>query len=199
MPQEPVIVVAGAPRCGSSLVMRMLYVGGVDVVANLGLQSFEDRRCQAVPIPSSFMALCPGKAIKVLDPHRCQLPRAFRYQLIWLSRTPHEQARSMVKFMRAIGLAVPVGRTDLDRLAASIARDAEKFRQLQPQLSVTRLDLHFEDVLAEPRQAATQIATFLGRPLDVVAMAAAVVRRSPVCFTGMLELDQLEARREVRA
>lgn len=187
-PDTSVIVVAGAPRCGSSLLMRMLYLGGVDVVADMGRQSFEDSRVQPGTLPSAFLDTCRGRALKVLDPHRNQLPRGFAYRLIWISRDVRQQAQAAIKFARWVGCGIPDDARTRAAFARSIAHDRELFRRRdQPHLHLTRLDLTFEGILADPVGTSLALAAWLDRPLDIAAMAAAVMARSPLCSPLMWE------------
>jgi|SRR6185295_9069033 len=199
MSAKTVIVVAGAPRCGSSLLMRMLHRGGLEVVAGLGHVSYEDDRARDIPLSAAFLRECQGKAVKVLDPHRHQLAREFDYDILWIHRDTTEQARSMVKFLRACGARIVNGRAAVRAIARSIPEDYLAFQRLRPHLAHRVLELSFERLITEPRQVAAGVDAFLGRDLDVGAMAASVVFRTPHCLPGMLEVDQLEADRAVES
>jgi hypothetical protein len=191
MSATTVIVVAGAPRCGSSLLMRMLHRGGLGVVAGLGHVSYEDDRAQDIPLSAAFLRECQGQAVKVLDPHRHQLAHEFDYDILWIHRDPIEQARSMVKFLRACGARIVNGRAAVRAIARSIPEDYLAFQRLRPHLTHRVFELSFERLLTEPRTVAPRVAAFLGRDLDVDAMAGSVLVRTPRCLPGMLELDQL--------
>jgi hypothetical protein len=180
------------------MVMRMLYVGGIDVVANLGRISFEDDRASSIPLAASFIKECQGKAVKVLDPHRHQLPSGFRYRLIWLHREPIEQARSTLKFMQVCGLGVPQNRETRHALAASFKVDYRAFLRVSAGLNMSWLRLWFEDILAFQVEAATRLQDFVGCHLNIPAMADAVQARGPHCLPGMLELQTVEASRAGR-
>jgi hypothetical protein len=175
----------------------MLHRGGLEVVANLGHVSYEDDRAQDIPLSAEFLRECQGKAVKVLDPHRHELAREFDYDILWIHRDPTEQARSMVKFLRACGGRIDNGRSVVRAIARSIPEDYLAFQRLRPHLAHRVLELSFERLLTEPRTVSARVAEFLGRDLDVGAMVAAVIYRTPRCLPGMLELDQLEADRAV--
>jgi len=191
----PIVVVAGAPRCGSTLLMRMLYMGGLEVVANLGRISFEDARAAAVPLSATFLRDCQGRAVKILDPHRHQLMEGFAYEVLWLHRDPDQQAQSQLKFLRDVGgMPVQADRRTRRAIARSIVEDYQAFQRLRAGLSCHRiLELHFERLLTAPNTCAVRIVEFLERPLDRLRMAEVVIPRPPTCLAGFLELSMTDA------
>lgn len=193
-----VTVVAGAPRSGSSLMMRMLYMGGLDVVANCGRTSFEDDHCTRVPLAAAFITTCEGKAVKVLDPHRHRLPHGFKYRVIWMKRDYDEQARSQLKFLSLVGgMAIPNKRQAEKKIAASIEFDHRlSMAMLVNEYRSSMLRVSFESLLINSEDEAARVAAFcLPDALDVAAMAAVVVPRPFACLPGLLEAATVDAQR----
>jgi hypothetical protein len=197
--KDIITIVAGIPRCGSSLVMRMLYMGGYDVVANLGRMSFEDSRAGQPPelAPALLDEAC-GRAVKVLDLHRFELPATHRYQFIVLRRDPIEQAKSQAKFLRLLA-GVDVNREHRQRLCAAIKVDQKRVEQLAARNGRT-LVVSFEQLLAKPEEQALEIARHVvwqrGLALGVKQMAACVVTRPATCLPGLLEAAMVDAQRQ---
>lgn len=177
---EPIIMVAGLGRCGSSLVMQMLSAGGVPCIG--GYPGFEDlaHHEQRAQDPHAWAASSAGKAVKVLDPQRAPPPPGYAYRTIILQRDPTQQADSMLKL-----IDYDRSRTMRRGMRASLSRDIPKMLQALP--SDHRCKLFFERILAEPTVAARAIAGHLRMELDVEAMARCVVPRGPRCLSGMLE------------
>lgn len=183
-PTDVVTVVTGLPRCGSSLLMRMLALGGVPIVGDP--LSGEDMRSADEPLSPEFIAECRGRAVKVLDPHVHRPPASFEYRFIWLTRDSIEQARSMRKFMQWIGLsaeALPKRRV----LTREIGVDTKRAIGVLGRLGPVLRSVSFESLILDPALSAERVAEFLGRSLNVAAMAAEVEPRSTRCLDVMLE------------
>lgn len=78
------------------------------------------------------------------------------------------------------------------RLIASFRRDYEAIDRWEAQ-QMGSMRIRFDDLIGKPLETATAISRFLGVKLDVDAMAAAIIKRSPDCYPGLLELEMLKA------
>jgi hypothetical protein len=65
---EIITVVAGIPRSGTSMMMRMLHAGGMPIFAG-NLLSYETDMVQKLPHRWQWLKACEGKVVKILDPH----------------------------------------------------------------------------------------------------------------------------------
>ena len=86
-----IIVVTGLPRSGTTLAMRMLYRGGVQVVGDK--VAFEDPIPAQGPIPKEFLLQCDNKAVKILDPLNNRPVMGLHYKFIYMMRDPKEMLR----------------------------------------------------------------------------------------------------------
>jgi hypothetical protein len=185
---EPVTLVCGFGRCGSSLMMQMLAAGGMPTTARF--PAFEDERAspqRAEHNDARWLTTCEGHAVKLLDPHRFDIPPGPGfYCVIWCSRDREEQARSQAKFLKMI-CGVPTTRRDVKALMKSYIDDKPAaFRSLAAARCGPILEVHFETMLARPHEVADVVAEHCShRPLDKIAMAAAVRPRSPRCAPGL--------------
>ena len=177
---EPVILVSGFGRCGSSLVMQMLSAGGVSAIGEY--PAFEDDRT-GIDRDPEWISQQHGKALKLLDPHYPEgrlVPG--RYRIIWLDRDHREQARSQAKFARML-MGLPMGRKEVRALARSYATDLPvALKILTGRGPVLRL--RFENILAGPADAARRIHEHVGVG-RVADMAGEVRGRSPECAPGL--------------
>lgn len=179
---EPTIVVAGLARSGLSLTMQMLDAGGVPCQG-------EFPAYEPFPLGDIPWDKCHGTAVKLVDSH-LHIPRPGRYWVIRLRRDTREQARSFNKWTSMLFGGRPIG---IAKLTNSFTRDyriIDEWALKQERLQI----FDFEEVLKEPRWAATLLCRFLDRPLNTQAMAAAVVNRQPECYPGLLELELIKAR-----
>lgn len=179
---DAITLVAGLGRCGTSLTMQMLAAGGAPVVGDY--PAYEDTRFGfdspwATPWKDSV-----GQVVKVLDPHRFELPTEWPLRTIWLDRNLKEQARSQAKILRLL-CGIPAGRNDVRQIAAALSDSTrEAIATLADRGPLMRL--HFEDILDNPIGAAALMASFARiAPADIEKMAAVVRLRSPRCQPGM--------------
>ena len=152
------IVVAGFGRCGSSMMMAMLAAAGLD------LHPCSSRAYESddVKTPRGWERIRgAAKALHPFFPPPDTSPGPFAF--IWLDRDPREQAKSAAKFLRVFGR--PMTRADRRKLERSFLNDRgpslRSLREDYPDGSRV-LVLSFEEVLANPRAAATQVAKFSG-------------------------------------
>lgn len=194
-----ITIVCGFPRCGSSLLMNMLHVGGMDVVAD-NYSSYEEERTLELPLRSDWIAECSGKAIKVLEPHQNKLPDSYPYQFIWLNRNPLEQAKSQMALLEAIGVqglinAAP--KAAVRTLADSIRRDQPKVLRLLRSYSNSQLiELSFETLVTRPEVVVARLSRLY--PFLIGSrMLTVVERRSPKCQGLRIEVQKI--RQEIAA
>lgn len=189
MKSSHILVVTGFPRCGSSLLMRMLHVGGFPCVYDHDM-SYECDAMLSTPIDAVWARSCVGKAVKVLDPVYFPMPRGLPYVFILLTRNSREQAKSQLKLLELLGGLVPT-RGALRDLERSLNRDLPRVRTLlQSYLDSHVHEMTFESILADPTQTAARLSQILGE-LSEHRMAECVVARSARCYPGMMEAERL--------
>jgi hypothetical protein len=196
--------VCGFGRCGSSMVMRMLDVGGVPPVAGSAARSYE------LPSPESTTALGPaeleGRAVKLLDMvlyPELAFPQADRWKFVWMSRDHTQQARSQVKLLRTLGdLPSMTSPSHAVRgFAASYARDQQRAIELLALRGPVWVDT-YEAAIREPLAFADRLARFLSPTFDLDAESAAQVvhDRRPYCAPDLaFEFGHLDHEGETRA
>lgn len=195
MTTETITVVAGLGRSGSSLLMKMLHQGGMEVYCepeNIN-NSYETNKIMGLPDHFLWLEDCKGKAVKVLDPHRWRLPQAYEYKVLFASRNLKEQAKSQYKLLAALGAINPLygsrKRNQLRKIERCLKDDRRvSLRRFLIMERCEAMEIHFENILSYPLTEAERIAQFLGRDLDVEKMASVVVERSPENYDGFLEL-----------
>jgi hypothetical protein len=191
MDTKELIVVCGLARCGTSLLMKMLHQGGIEPFCDppsLGY-GYEYHATLYLPNKTEWLDNSEGKAVKILDPHRLRLPDDRPYAFILLTRDFREQAKSHVKFLKALGLSVT--RQHRSRLEESLREDLPIVESLLDSYSQSRiLRLPFERVIADPLGASTDLDDFLQRSdFDMLKAAQCVLRRSSKCLPYLLEME----------
>ena len=175
------VLVAGITRSGLSLTMQMLQAGGYPTVGDY--PAFECFPMGLIP-----WGAIGDRAVKVVDVQR-QFPPQGQYSVILLRRDLIEQAKSFNKFSQAFGLPA----MSTLKIRASFSRDYGLIsRWLQHQHRY--MELRFETLIQEPDKAAASLQEFLGQPMDLGKMKAAVRKRDAYCYPGLLELELIADR-----
>lgn len=179
---EPVVVVSGLPRSGTSMTMKMLEAGGVPLVVD-GLRTadvdnpkgyFEDERVKGLAEmeDKTWLRDARGKAIKVISYLLQELPRSNNYRVIFMRRRLQEVLESQAKMLDRRGEEDELSDEEMLKVFENhLWRVGYLFRRA-PHLE--HLELAYHEVIAEPCRAAKQMNEFLGGGLDVDRMAAVV-------------------------
>lgn len=179
---EPIVVVSGLPRSGTSMAMRMLAAGGMPLVTDgrRGADEdnprgyFEEERIKnlAQDPDLGWLRQCRGKAIKIISHLLESLPDSNNYKVLFVNRDMHEVLASQAKMLARRG----------ETSDTSDERMLENFRQHLVQVKAMirsrpcfeMCEIAYAEVLEQPRLHAARIRDFLGRSLDVDGMAGAV-------------------------
>lgn len=182
--RQPIVIVSGLPRSGTSMMMRMLAAGGVPLVTDDARQPdpsnplgfFEDERVKQLPRgDAGWLADAAGCAVKVVSPLLRFLPPHYPYDVLFMQRPIEEVMASQATMLKQRG-AVWDASAD-DRVRADYTRHLTAVQiWIAAQPYMRTLNVPYADVVSEPATHAAQIAMFLRRELDVPAMAAAVDR-----------------------
>ena len=179
---EPIIVVSGLPRSGTSMTMKMLDAGGLKTVTDDKRSAdednpkgyFEDERVKDLGQMEdrSWLRAARGKVIKVVSSLLQYLPEDNNYQVIFMRRHLKEVLASQAKMLDRRGEA---SHSSDEELIAKYESHLEKVEfQLRFRPWFDALYLDHRSVLADPAGAARQINQFLGGALDERRMAEAV-------------------------
>ncbi|MGV6849689.1 MAG: sulfotransferase family protein [Marinibacterium sp.] len=174
-------VVSGLPRSGTSMMMRMLEAGGVapvqDGVRNANednpLGYYEYEPVKQLKEDRSWVAGTVGQAVKVIYKLVYDLPPNVAYRVLFMQRDLEEVLRSQEAMMRRDGLDPDaIGRDVLLRLFQNDVFEFRRWADAQP--NITLLGVDYARIVAEPEAMAREVAAFLGRDLDIPAMARVV-------------------------
>ncbi|HQF69723.1 MAG TPA: sulfotransferase [Promineifilum sp.] len=177
--QAPIVVVSGLPRSGTSMMMKMLEAGGVPPVTDelrtadddnpKGYYEFE-RVKQMDKGDVAWVKDAPGKVVKVISALLKHLPKDQTYQVIFLRRHMSEILASQRKML--IHRGEDPDKMDDAQMAVLFERHVQQVEQwLASQPNMEVLYIHYSDVMADPLAAANTISRFLGRDMDIQAMA----------------------------
>jgi predicted AlkP superfamily phosphohydrolase/phosphomutase len=177
-----VIVVTGLPRSGTSMVMRMLEAGGVEVTTDGERQADEDNplgyfevervKRLAQEQDKSWLAQSRGKAIKVITHLLQSLPLDNYYKVILCERDLGEVLRSQNVMLQRRDEPNPI---DDDQARAHYERHLAHIRIfMKVKRNMEFLPVRYDEAIRDPRAFAQRLNEFLGGHLNVERMVAVV-------------------------
>ena len=184
MTEEMIVIVSGLPRSGTSMMMKMLKAGGLEILTDeirtadddnpKGYYEFE--RVKQLEQDTGWLPDAQGKAVKVITALLRHLPSDHRYKVIFMRRHMEEILASQRQML--INRGEPTDRVDDQKLASMFRRHvAQTEAWLGEQSHLETLYVHYSAVLADPAAQAARINEFLDWTLDERAMVQAVDRR----------------------
>ena len=180
---QPVVVVSGLPRSGTSMLMQMLEKGGMPIVTDKtrapdednprGYHEFERIKELDTTRNKSWLQNYRGQVIKTISFLLQDLPLDLNYQVLFMRRNIDEVLRSQSKMLERNGTAGTVVSDEKMRLNYELHLKKVYYRLGRtPNFQVLYLD--YPAIIEDPLREARRISAFLGRHLDVEAMAGAV-------------------------
>jgi hypothetical protein len=179
---EPVYVVSGLPRSGTSMLMNMLVAGGIAAVSDAGREAdednplgyFEHERIKDLEqeADKSWLHESRGCAIKVISHLLCELPEDNFYSVIFARRDLNEVISSQNIMLERRGEANPVSDTKAIDHYRKHAVGIRVLARRSPNMRM--IEVNYADTVKNPRETALRISQFLGRPLDLDRMAGVV-------------------------
>ena len=179
---KPIVLVSGLPRSGTSMAMKMLEAGGMEIIVdNIRTADednpkgyFEDERVKelAEMDDTTWLHAARGKVIKVVSSLLQYLPKDNSYKVVFMRRNLHEVLASQAKMLDRRGEENTSEDEDMLRMYESHL-DKVKF-QLRFRDWFDVLYLDFSEVVGDPETQAKRLNEFVGGHLDVEKMATQV-------------------------
>jgi hypothetical protein len=180
---EPVYVVSGLPRSGTSMMMRMLEAGGLQVFTDgertadidnpEGYYEFERVKDLEKDPDRSWVRGARGQALKVISFLLRFLPDENAYRIVYMRRHLDEVIKSQDKMLDRLGNAAPGA--DVEAMKEAYRNDivaARLYARKRPNMEW--VEIQYADAIADPAGTARAVNAFLGGRLDEAKMAAAV-------------------------
>ncbi len=180
--ERSVVVVSGLPRSGTSMMMRMLDLGGMEVVTDNIRQPnpdnpkgyYEFERVKKLPEGDvAWLADAQDKAVKIISALLRHLPEGYNYKVLFMRRSIEEILASQRKMLARRG--EDPDKVDDAEMAQLFAQHLEQvYAWMNSQQNVVYLDVDYNAIVQSPQPQLAQIEAFLDFDLDVEAMAAVV-------------------------
>lgn len=178
---QEIVIVSGLPRSGTSMMMRMLEVGGIKVLIDNIRTANEDNpkgyyefeRVKQIEHDQSWLQDAKGKAVKIISALLKYLPKDYTYKVIFMQRKMKEilasQRQMLIRRGEPIDTASDEKMVDLFR---QHLRRVEAWIDDQPNIEV--IYVSYNKILESPVEQANRINHFLGNMLDVEKMVSVV-------------------------
>jgi hypothetical protein len=166
-----ITIVSGLPRSGTSMMMKMLEAGGMQVLMDnvrmadennpKGYYEFE-RVKKLKDGDTAWVETAQGKVLKVVSALLEHLPGEFRYKVVFMRRSMDEILASQKKMLEIMGQS---NGNVTDEQLASI---------YQTNLDV--IYVNYNTLLADPNEYLSQMQSFLIDDLDIEKMRGVIDR-----------------------
>jgi hypothetical protein len=180
---EPIVVVSGLPRSGTSMMMNMLAAGGLDILSDgqraadvdnpKGYFELERIKNLEKETDKSYLRAARGKAVKVISFLIKDLPDENDYRVLFMRRDLDEVLASQQKMIDR--LESSDSEADAAAMKEAFRNDIARVRVLcRMRANFALCEIHYKDAVADPAAASRAVNAFLGGRLDEGAMRAAV-------------------------
>jgi hypothetical protein len=181
MNRDAITIVSGLPRSGTSMMMRMLEAGGLDIITDETRKADDDNpkgyyeleRVKQLKEDASWLAEARGKVVKVISALLVNLPRDHVYQVVFMRRRMQEILDSQQEMLRRRGKpADPSADGKMAALYEKHLKQTDEWMRREPNLRFIYVD--YNRMLDNPAVEASRVSTFLGDHLDTAAMIGVV-------------------------
>jgi len=180
---EPIVIVSGLPRSGTSMLMKMLDAGGMEImtdnerVADIdnpkGYFEYERVKNLEKETDKSYIREGRGKVLKVISFLIKDLPDDNDYRVIFMRRDLDEVLASQNKMIQRLGTEDSSAAEDAMREA--YRNDIVRTRLLcKKRPNFELMEVNYKNTIQDPETTARSVNAFLGGRLDEAAMRSAV-------------------------
>ena len=184
---DPVTIVSGLPRSGTSLMMQALAAGGLPPLTDATRAAdprnprgyLELEAVKRLKTDRAWLPQARGKAVKIIHLLLPELGAAsaegdYEFRVLMMRRPIAEVVASQRAMLARQGKAsASVPDAQLEKLFLDQLTRVERWLADRPQ-AFRVLTVHYPELVADPAGTAAAVNAFLGGGLDEAAMAAAV-------------------------
>jgi len=182
MDSKTVIVVSGLPRSGTSMMMKMLEAGGLQILTDnqreadannpKGYYEFE-RVKQMKDGDFAWLPDAVGKVVKIVTGLITYLPSDYKYKIIFMKRDLEEVLSSQKKMLGRLGKEddnIPDDK--MGKVYEEHLKQVKGWLVRQPNIEM--LYVNYNAMVADPTESLQKVNEFLGMNMDVKVMAGVV-------------------------
>jgi hypothetical protein len=179
--QNVITIVSGLPRSGTSMMMKMLEAGGMQVLTDNIRTADEDNpegyyefeRVKQIEHDQAWLEDAQGKVVKMVGALLKHLPPSYEYKVIFMRRKIEEVLASQQRMLVRRG--EPTDTISDVRLAELFGKHVAKIEAwIDEQPNVEVLYVDYRRVLDKPLDQARRVNQFLSSTLALDRMAGVV-------------------------
>lgn len=176
---DEIVVVSGLPRSGTSLMMQMLAMGGIEAMTDeLRVPDTDNPRgyyeaeyVKAIARDASWLPQARGKVFKMVSQLLYDLPPGERYAVVFMQRDLDEMLVSQEKMLERLGRpAAP--RDAMKKAFEAHLQRLYPWLDQQPNMRICRVI--YNTLVVDPTTEASRVSAFLEGRVDVARMVEAV-------------------------
>jgi hypothetical protein len=174
-------IVSGLPRSGTSMMMRMLEMGGMPVLIDHIRRAdhdnpngyYEFEAVKRTKQDSSWLKESAGKAVKMVYRLVYDLPADRSYRVLFMRRKLEEVLASQRTMLER--KAGPGDAASDQQMETLFRRELQSFYDWVPrQRHIELIDVDYNRILTDPLTELNRVQEFLGGAVDLAAMASVV-------------------------
>ena len=179
---EPIVIVSGLPRSGTSMMMKMLEAGGLSVLTDSirqadidnpkGYYEYERVKNLEKETDKSYVREARGKVLKVISFLLKDLPDDNFYRVVFMRRHLDEVIASQNKMLDRRGEDAIEDRETMAEAYRNHLAAVKILVRKRPNLEM--LEFRYDEAVKNPKEAARMVNAFLGGALDERAMATVI-------------------------
>ncbi len=167
--EHQIVVVSGLPRSGTSLMMQMLYKGGLNVLTDENRKPdvsnpkgyFEYNPVMSIHKDNTWLDKAQNKSIKIVAPLLKFLDPQYRYKIIFMNRDLNEIIKSQQKMIGKSTDDLPL---HLFQAYKKQLKSVEVWKDKEPNIELIYID--YKDLINDASNAVEKIEFFIGLELD---------------------------------
>jgi len=180
--KEHIIVVSGLPRSGTSMMMKMLEAGGLEILtdnlreadANNPKGYYEFERVKKLKDGDlGWLPDALGKVVKIVTGLITFLPAEYNYKVIFMERELEEVLASQKKMLGRLGKGddnIPDDK--MAQIYQGHLKQVKTWISSQPSMKV--LYVNYNTMVSDPTESLHKVNAFLGGGMNVEIMANVV-------------------------
>ena len=176
---EPIIVVSGLPRSGTSMMMKILAEGGLPIITDELRQADTDNpngyyETETVKQLSAgnvgWLSNAGGKVVKVISALLEHLPAQYQYKIIFMEREIQEILASQRKMLRRRNEESKMDDAGMEAQFQKHIAAVKPWLARQPNMDV--LYISYNALVSDPEPLCGRVVEFIRAPLNVSRMLA---------------------------
>jgi len=177
---DVITIVSGLPRSGTSMMMRMLEAGGMDVAVDNIREADEDNpkgyyeleKVKDIKNDYSWLDNVQGKVVKMVSMLLYELPSTRDYNIIFMQRDIGEILASQRTMLQRKGNRSNINEEEMGKLFNRHLEEIENWLAGQKNMRVSYIN--YKNVIEDPRKIAQVINHFLNETLNIEKMVETV-------------------------